>query len=526
MRVRKIQLKTFKRFDDLTIDLGDEPRKIIVMVGPNGCGKSSVFDAFEEKQKDFRPWGGEDASFYSKAFFYTDETKKASTYNRNNSILIEFYPPNAQSSRKTFYIRTAYRFTSKLNVQTLSAMASIFETRDEPLSSIALDGRLDANYKRLLSASYSAFEAGDKTGNQVRAELIGSINVILEKILDIKISSLGNIMDRKGEFYFEKGNATNFPYSNLSAGEKEVVDIILDIIIKKNDYDNTVFCIDEPELHLNTSVQKKLLIEIEKLIPENCQLWVATHSIGFMKAAQDELKEKVQVLDFSEKDYFTGSHTITPIRTTRKNWQRIFKTALEDLTGLLSPRKIIYCEGRDQPRRDGTERGFDANVLNGIFSEKYPDVLFVSSGGNTELDQRSEIAISILSKVFDGLDILVLKDRDMASGKNTTAHDRDVYLKNNPSNHRVFVRWEIENYLFDKEVLKKYCNLNALTFDEASYDGFVVDIENQNIKDETGRIKNYCGIVSSINAEKFKQELAKVITPEMTVFAELESCIF
>ncbi len=182
----------------------------------------------------------------------------------------------------------------------------------------------------------------------------------------------------------------DFPYANLSSGEKEVIDLILDLIVKTKEYDATVFCIDEPELHLNTAIQRKLLIELEKLIPDNCQLWVATHSIGFLRALQEELKDKCQILDFSEKDYFTGEHTIEPIKPTGKNWQRIFSTALEDLTGLVSPKRIIYCEGLDLPGHDGAERGFDARVFNNIFSEKHHDTLFISSGGNTELDQRAK----------------------------------------------------------------------------------------------------------------------------------------
>lgn len=152
--------------------------------------------------------------------------------------------------------------------------------------------------------------------------------------------------------------------------------------------------------------------------------------------------------------------------------------------------------------------------------------MFVSSGGNTELDQRSAIAISILSKVFSDVEILVLKDRDMASGQSTTEADRQTYLQNNPSNHRVLKRWEIENYLYDKQVLQRYCNDKGLIFNEADYDQFVTDIENQNLKDETGRIKNICGITGSVGADQFKENLSTYIVEDMSVFSELEECVF
>ena len=48
MKIKKIHLKNFKRFTDLTIDEIPETAKLVVLIGANGCGKSSLFDAFTQ----------------------------------------------------------------------------------------------------------------------------------------------------------------------------------------------------------------------------------------------------------------------------------------------------------------------------------------------------------------------------------------------------------------------------------------------------------------------------------------------
>lgn len=161
MRIKQIHLKEFKRFDDLTIDLGDNPKKIVAVVGPNGCGKSSIFDAFEQQLKKYRHNGDEEQSYYNKAAHYEDGTRRHSNYNRHQAVSI-VAADNLKLTRTSFYIRTAYRFSPKLHIGQIGVMQPILETGDEPISSIAIDTRLGVNYKRLLGKSYSEFLAAIK----------------------------------------------------------------------------------------------------------------------------------------------------------------------------------------------------------------------------------------------------------------------------------------------------------------------------------------------------------------------------
>jgi predicted ATPase len=136
---------------------------------------------------------------------------------------------------------------------------------------------------------------------------------------------------------FKKPNQPKeFDFNVLSSGEKEVVDILLDLYLKRKVFDDTIYIIDEPELHLNTGIQKNLLIEVEKIVPDNCQLWIATHGIGFLTALKENLNEKCSIISF-EDDYSKESKVLKPMIKSRKNWQRIFQTALEDLTDLIAP---------------------------------------------------------------------------------------------------------------------------------------------------------------------------------------------
>lgn len=523
MRIKTINLKDFKRFNDFTIDLGDAPKRIVALVGPNGSGKSSVFDGFETFSTDERDKGRmryrRKVSYYKKSLFQllglAPQEQEDDDFESRGHVFIT--SDQTSYTPTSFYIRSAHRFTPRIEVKQIRELSKIEEDEKRPKQLIDADNRLEDNYERLIGRYFDDTYDKDVTGKQWAEENIQNLNNSLKEILEISIVSLGNPTKGEGSLYFKKGTSNKFPYENLSAGEKEVVDLILDIYIKRDTYPNSVICIDEPELHLNTSIQRKLLNELERIIPSDCQIWVATHSIGFLRALQEDLKEKSSVIDFSGHDFDLVT-TLKPIAGTRKDWTRIFETALEDLTGLLAPKRIIYCEGRPDPSASGTEQGLDAEVYNEIFSEKYPDTLFVSSGGGNAINKSALLALKILKKAFNTVDLFLLKDKDDISDQ-----DRDTFTKVDPAN-KMLIRREIENYLFDKEILKKFCLTNSKTFDEARYDRNVTDIKSQELKPIQQEIQASCQASGDI--ESLKRELAKFISSETAAFKEIETSIF
>lgn len=532
MLITKIRLKNgYKRFHDLTIDLGKTPARIVALVGPNGCGKSSVLDGLLHHASAHEQIG----SHVNRDSSYHSMTGVNSSY---QNVEIEFATGtfyevhNAKQkdgrSNTIFSFRSPYRYNSNLKITETRAVPEIKLNSYGASDASSIDAKMEDNYRRLYAVYNRYRDENDVKPSEAKAKIIGDLNNSIKKCLDLEISSLGNVEGNQGSLYFKKpDHPKEFDFNVLSSGEKEVIDLLLDLYLRKDDYNDTVFLFDEPELHINTSIQGNLLAEIDRLVGADCQIWITTHSIGFLRALQTKMQSRCQIIQFKPEDNLAAEPRIlTPLQVGPGTWRDLFSIALDDLAHLVSPSIIIYCEGRAEPGAGGRERGMDAQVFNNIFAQSHPHAFFTSSGGNTEPDQRSAIALAILGKVFPTVSIWVLKDRDMASGKATDEHDRQIYLSMNPKNHRVLKRWEIENYLYDKDVLMAYCNAEGLTFDEAAYDMFVTNINDQNLKDDTQRIKNICGIKGSINADTFKIRLSKHLTKEMPVFKELEDCIF
>ena len=333
-----------------------------------------------------------------------------------------------------------------------------------------------------------------------------------------------------GTFYFTKGKSKNFPYKNLSGGEKAAFDILLDLIAGKKDFDKTIYAIDEPESHLNPRLHGELLRVLNELIPKNCQLWLATHSIGMLRAARDlaiASAGTVVFLDFDKN--FDEPQILRPEEFNRSFWERSLAVAFDDMAALIAPRMIVRCEGASATAGDG----FDAQIYETIFGHEFPDVRFVSSGAANDLEKDISLVTAAIEGKIPGLTFKKLFDRDDKSAQEIA----DTLAKGD----RVLSRRQIESYLFDDEVLSAL----AQSVGHLELAGDLISARQaalasahkrgkppDDIKSASGEtyvvIKKLLGLSQGGNTARafMRDTLAPLLKPNMNVYRELKADIF
>ena len=392
------------------------------------------------------------------------------------------------------------------------------------------DQSVSANYGRMAWNGMEDLYHGaseEQTIGEYRKEFLGDLQDAMQTLFsdpELSLQDFGGV--KAGAFRFSKGNVSNFHYKNLSAGEKAAFDILLDVFVKRREVPEAVFCIDEPELHVATGLQGALIAATLKLLPESAQLWVATHSIGIVREAyrmQRDQPSKVAFLDFSGQD-FDKPVTIAPSRPTRAFWRNIYKVTLDDLAFLVAPQRVVICEGS----KEKLIKAFDADCYNRLFSDESLETLFIPQGGSRQVIQSLDL-MAILNEIVAGIKIHRLIDRD-----DMTDDERDRKIS---EGIRVLRRRELEEYLYDSEVLRTFLKSKG-------FDAVVSDVLQQrdalrnkqsgppNIKDLSQRL---LGIIRSLTAlpnlgnsrtEFALQYLVPALRETETVYEELREDVF
>ena len=352
MKIRNIHIQHYKRFTDLTINGLPETAKLVVLVGPNGCGKTSLFEAFNY-------WYRLNGYGYISDIIYSLKKDEIIDYNipdwyvRIANVSVEFFDAVVDKGKESiqgrFYFRSAYRNEADFSINSFTKQPDPRKSLKENLMST--DMTVSSNFQRLVSHAISGVfkkAYSTKPVEELREELIGRIRDSLHRVFgDLILLGVGEDPLNEGSFFFKKGTVEEYHYKNLSAGEKSAFDLILDLIIKSYSFPNAIYCIDEPEAHMHTHLQSLLLKEIYDLIPTDSQLWISTHSLGMLRKAQ-ELEEAnpgtVVFLDFDGFDFDTPV-SIHPSTINKTILKRFMELALDDFAAFIAPQHIVFCEG-------------------------------------------------------------------------------------------------------------------------------------------------------------------------------------
>ena len=452
MRIKGIHLRDYKRFSDLRIEGLPPDCRLVVLIGPNGSGKSSLFDAFLLKGQNEPTVRNRSINNDLREYYYrnlAEAQHQSVTAELWQRIDVEFHdgPPASGNWAKAFNIRSPYRNEHQFQVSGLSAVPPASE-QQRFSRIIESDLAVSDNYRRLAWKRLTDLDRdapSTKTFGEYRTESVRQLQDAMAALFpELKLQDFGGITGGGG-FRFAKGAIGDFAYQNLSGGEKAAFDLLLDVFVKRHEYHDAVYCIDEPEAHTAAAIQGELLEALLLLLPPVSQLWIATHSIGFVRAAHKRSEQfgDVVFLDFAQEN-FDQPVNLSPTPTGRSFWHKTYRVALDDLAALVGPSRIILCEGN----RDKPAEGFDAQCYTKIFEGSHGDTMFLSRGSATQVE-RSEDLKAIIEKIIEGVAISLLMDRDDMTDEARTARleQGDV---------RVLSRREIENYLYDPEVLATF----------------------------------------------------------------------
>jgi hypothetical protein len=244
---------------------------------------------------------------------------------------------------------------------------------------------------------------------------------------------LTNDYPRRVQMFYREGN---FESEVQWAGFGFQVWMLMHTHFTRGIGDNTILVIDEPDVYLHPELQRQLFYSVRKKFD---QFLMATHSIEIINEA--ESNELISV----DAKLKSGRRVNSELEFTNL-YHYIGSGSNADFARIARAKKVIFVEGRDGKllRKMASRFGFDSLA-------KSQDVPIVQLGGFSEWKKATDAAWAFRDILKVQIELFCIFDRDYRCNDEVEKFLEKVANENMTC--RVWFRKEIENYIFDPDLI-------------------------------------------------------------------------
>ncbi|MCH7648063.1 MAG: AAA family ATPase [Thaumarchaeota archaeon] len=285
----------------------------------------------------------------------------------------------------------------------------------------------------------------------------------------------------------------------LSSGEKEILMTFTEILKLK--LTGSIILFDEPDLHLNAALERKVIGNLMQIVNAGNQIWITTHSLeiigtvpinNLFKMYSEPSSKNNQIELCSEKiDVFD-----------------LFKNLGASVGLQLISEKIVYVEGPS-----------DVEILRTLYQERGDKISFIETKGVNGIVGLSHAVGDLLNEASKNESFLMIRDRDFLTQDKLD----EVETKYNGRVH-IWSKRTIENLLLDPEILYAvFTNLSISVKDYLEMQKMIKDVANklkllttsEMIESKLYQLFNRSGFgIPTIKTEDIVQEILSYVKPQ------------
>jgi hypothetical protein len=236
-------------------------------------------------------------------------------------------------------------------------------------------------------------------------------------------------MDAKSQKLFFSLNGNKMSTDHLSSGEREVLNIAFDFLLRLPS-DCIVF-FDEPELHLHPELAFKLIATLRS-VGERNQFILCSHSPDLISSS---LSDTVICLTPPN----AGKNQAVVIDATAET-SRALSTLGQSIGVIALGKKIVLVEGDNN--------SLDKKVYSQLSRSRFQNLVILPAKGKEQIASFGSAVSNLLDRTIWGIDFYLLCDRDAVPfGSSAERRMRES------SKVRLLSRYHLENFFLDENVI-------------------------------------------------------------------------